>query len=278
MKDDAAIGTEDAAALFSRRSSDFGREDGLRRFPQFGRRLVETARLSPGMQVLDIATGRGALLFPAAEHVGPTGRVVGIDLAPGMVQATAKDIEQRGLANVEVRQMDAEQLDFPEASFDALVCGFGLMFFPHLAQALAGFRRVLRPGGVLAVSTWAKPDAAFEWERDLWRTYGIAERRPDRLMVQRLEEASELAAVLEAAGFHDIEIRSEVDTPSRADEDEWWALMSGGGLMRNALESIGAEQAERFRAEAYEHLRSLRGPGGISQRIEALFARARNPL
>lgn len=277
MKDDSAVRTEDVASLFSRRSSDFGREDGLRRFPHFGRRLVETAGVSAGMHVLDVATGRGALLFPAAEHVGPAGHVIGIDLAPGMVQATAKDVEQRGLANVEVRQMDAEQLDFPASSFDALVCGFGIMFFPHLTRGLTGFRRVLRPGGVLAVSTWAKPDPTFEWEADMWRSYGIAERRPERLMVQRLDEASELAAALDAAGFRDTGVRSEVDMRTRADPDEWWALMSGAGVTRDALESIGPEQAKRFRAETYQHLRLLRGRDGISQRVEALFGLARNP-
>ncbi len=277
MKDEAGVGTEDVATLFSRRSSGFGRADGLRRFPHFGRRLVETASLSPGMHVLDIATGRGALLFPAAEHVGRGGRVVGIDLAPGMVEATAKDVEQRGLDNVEVHRMDAEQLDFPEASFDAIVCGFGLMFFPHLTQALAGFRRVLRPGGAVAVSTWAPNDPSFEWETDMWRTYGIADRRPERLMVQRLQGVSELAAVLDAAGFRDVEVRSEVDTRTQPDVDQWWDLMSGGAMLRDALDSIGAEQAERFRAEACEHLQSLRGPNGISQRVEALFGLARNP-
>ena len=58
MTEEPASGTEDVATLFSRRSSSFGREEGLRRFPHFGRRLVETADLSPGMRVLDVATGR----------------------------------------------------------------------------------------------------------------------------------------------------------------------------------------------------------------------------
>ena len=272
MQNEPAV--QDAATLFSGRASTFG-VGGVRRFPHFGRRLVETAGVSTGMHVLDVAMGRGALLFPAAELVGPTGRVIGTDLAPGMVQATAKDVEQRGLTNVEVRQMDAEQLDFPDGSFDALVCGFGIMFFPHLAQALAGFRRVVRSGGFVAVSTWAKPDPAFEWERDLWRIYGIADRRPDRFMVQRLDEASALNAVLEDASFHEVDVRQEVDTTSRANEEEWWELMSSPGVLRNALDSIGPEQANRFRADAFAQLRLLRGKNGISQRIEALFGLAR---
>jgi hypothetical protein len=96
-------------------------------------------------------------------------------------------------------------------------------------------------------------------------------------MVQRLQDADELASVLDAAGFRDSESRSEVDMRTRPDADQWWELMSGVGIMQDALESLGLEKAERFRVEAYEHLRPLCGPDGISQRVEALFGLARNP-
>src|SRR5688500_2176491 len=83
-----------------------------------GRRLVEGVGVSAGDAVLDVATGRGAVLFPAAERVGPGGSVVGIDLAVGMVERTRAEIERRGVANASVRQMDAERLDFADGSFD----------------------------------------------------------------------------------------------------------------------------------------------------------------
>jgi ubiquinone/menaquinone biosynthesis C-methylase UbiE len=81
-----------------------------------------------------VATGRGAVLFPAAERVGTTGDAVGVDLAEGMVQAANEEAERRGWGP-RVRAMDAEQLDFPDAAFDRVLCGFGIMFFPHLDQA-----------------------------------------------------------------------------------------------------------------------------------------------
>jgi len=228
MQQNPAVGADGVANSFNRIldhdpiSGTFGTDDGIRRFPHFGRRLVEAARLSPGMQVLDVATGRGAVLFPAVDLVGSTGHVVGIDLAPGMVQSTAKDVEQRALSNVEVRQMDAEHLDFADRSFDAILCGFGLMFFPHVSEALAGFRRVLRPGAVLAVSTWAETDPAFAWEMDLWRRYEIVDRHPSNLMAQRLNKPSELHRLLDTASFRDIDVRAEADPRMHADEDEWW--------------------------------------------------------
>src|SRR4051794_29481582 len=107
------------ASAFGDAAGTFGQEQNLRRFPHFGRRLVAVAGLPTGTQVLDVAMGRGAVLFAAVERVGAHGKVTGIDLAPGMVEATALDIERRKLSNVDVHVMDAERLAFPGASFDA---------------------------------------------------------------------------------------------------------------------------------------------------------------
>ena len=122
-------------------------------FPLCGRRLVELAEISEGAHALDVATGTGAVLFPAASLVGPRGRVVGIDIAGPMVAATNSEIVRRHVQNAEARQMDAIALGFPSGSFDCVLCGFALFFIPELARALSEFHRVLRLGGRLAVST-----------------------------------------------------------------------------------------------------------------------------
>ncbi|HKZ54384.1 MAG TPA: class I SAM-dependent methyltransferase, partial [Anaerolineales bacterium] len=109
-----------------------------------------------GASVLDIASGRGASLFPAAERVGPTGRAIGIDLAESMVEEAIREICSRGLGNLEARVMDAENLLFPNATFDYVLCGFCLFFFPQLERALSEMRRVLKPNGRIATSTWGK--------------------------------------------------------------------------------------------------------------------------
>ena len=74
--------------------------------------LWTLAKLLAGTNVLDVAAGRGALLFPAAAKVGANGYVTGIDFSPDMVRETAKDIESRKLNHAEIRQMDAEQMNF----------------------------------------------------------------------------------------------------------------------------------------------------------------------
>jgi len=127
-------------------------------FARFGRRLVDAAGVEPGQRVLDVASGRGAALFPAAERVGSAGHVEGIDLAEGMVQAVNADAAARGVG-ARVRLMDAEHLDFPDGSFDRVLCGFGIMFPPDQLLVLREMRRVLRPGGRVAVSTWREPES-----------------------------------------------------------------------------------------------------------------------
>ncbi len=93
---------QELADFFGRAAPTYG-DVGPRFFSRFGRRLVEVARLPAGARVLDVATGMGAVLIPAAEAVGPQGQVVGIDLSPSMVEETRREIEKRALSNVSVR-------------------------------------------------------------------------------------------------------------------------------------------------------------------------------
>ena len=150
MSDDAEARKSQTTALFSRLAPEY---DPAGCFAHFGRRLVDVVGVEPGQRVLDVATGRGAVLFPAVERVGHAGDVVGVDLAEGMVKATQSDIARRGI-RADVQVMDAEQLDFPDATFDRVLCGFGVMGVPNMGGALDEFRRVLKPTGRLGVSTW----------------------------------------------------------------------------------------------------------------------------
>ena len=118
------------------------------------RRMLELAALAPGERVLDVACGTGLVTFPAAEAVGPNGDVLATDLSEAMVATVTAEAARRGLAHIRARRMDAEQLDVPDASFDVVLCGLGLMYVPDPLQALREFRRALRPGGRAAMAVW----------------------------------------------------------------------------------------------------------------------------
>ena len=121
-------------------------------FSYFGQCLIDLADVDLGDEVLDVAAGRGALLFPIATKIGPTGHVTGINFSPNMVRETAKDIENRKLSHAEIHQMDAEQMSLPNESFDWVMCGFALRMFAEPTRVLQGFYRVLRRAGRVALS------------------------------------------------------------------------------------------------------------------------------
>lgn len=121
-------------------------------------RLVELAEVKPGDRVLDIATGIGEPAVTAARRVGADGRVVATDIAPGMLEIGRERAAELGLANIEFREADAEELDLPEEEFDAALSRFGLMFLPDLGEALRRIRRSLVSGGRFAAAVWSSPE------------------------------------------------------------------------------------------------------------------------
>lgn len=119
--------------------------------------LVESADIKSGDRVLDIATGIGEPALTAARRVGRDGRVVATDQAPQMLALARSRATAEGLQNMEFLEMDAEELDLPEESFDVVLCRQGLQYFPSLVPTLGRVRRLLTPGGRLSAATWGEP-------------------------------------------------------------------------------------------------------------------------
>jgi len=118
--------------------------------------VLAAASLVPGERVLDLACGTGLVSFEAARAVGPDGRVLGIDLSGGMVDAARQRAAGRRVPNIAFARMDAEALALPDASFDVALCALGLMYMPEPEQSLREMRRVLRPGGRLVLAVWGE--------------------------------------------------------------------------------------------------------------------------
>jgi ubiquinone/menaquinone biosynthesis C-methylase UbiE len=233
-------------------------------FAHFGRLLVDIVGVSPGHRVLDIAAGRGAVLFAAAERAGETGEVVGIDLAEGMVEALGKEIAQRGV-NARVQRMDAEQLDFPEASFDRAFCAFGVMFLPAQAEAVAGFRRVIKPGGRIGVSTWKVTQ--IEDLGAVLESLGHGNHRAPGWIT----EANPLSDLLQTAGFCGVQVEESSATFVHADFDQYWQTAMSSG-MRRMLVNLDESQTARVRAAAEERLSDRKKSDGFHLTATALLA------
>lgn len=228
-------------------------EEGASLFPPAARWLVAAAGVRNGDNVLDVATGTGQVLFAAARAVGAGGRVIGIDLTDEMLRYARAGINTERLINVEVTVMDAERLDLPDASFDRVLCGFGLMFFPDPDRALTEIRRVLRPGGTFGATTFAA-NPAMAWQRDLLRSLGVP---GNEIVVEPFSRVDRIGSAFVAAGFADLRVVQH-DAPAHyADEEAWWRAQWHGGR-RAVMEAMDEMTRARYKAAALERLRNLR--------------------
>lgn len=121
--------------------------------------MLDMAGIVPGASVLDVAAGAGDQTLDIAQRIGPQGHVLATDLSPGILALAQKNARQAGFHNVQTLVADGEDLQVEPASFDAVVCRLGLMFFPAPMQGLHGIRRALRPGGRICTMVFSRPES-----------------------------------------------------------------------------------------------------------------------
>ena len=187
--------------------------------------LVDALRAGPGQTVLELACGPGETGLRAAERVRPGGKLIATDAAEPMVELVRERAKQLGLDDVEARVMDAEWIDLPTASVDAVVCRWGYMLLADPGAALRETRRVLRPGGRVSLAAWS------EAPRNPWSSVVGAElvargrmERPEPGAPGQFAWADPqvIRDHLEDAGFTGVEVETLEFTFAYADLDAWW--------------------------------------------------------
>jgi ubiquinone/menaquinone biosynthesis C-methylase UbiE len=158
----------DIAGVFDRAADSYDNV-GVDWFQPIARGLVDELAVRPGERVLDIGCGRGAALIPLARAAGPTGQVLGIDLAPRMVELTARAV--RDLPQVEVRVADASDPGLPPDSVDVIASSLVLFFLPDPAAGVRAWTRLLVGGGRLGVTTFGPRDERWGQLDSLFTPY-----------------------------------------------------------------------------------------------------------
>ena len=248
-----------AAATYNRVGPSF--------FLHFGKRLASVTGILPGSDVLDLATGTGAAVVPAAAVVGPEGRVVGIDLSSGMINRARAEIRHRGIEHAHVLVADADHLPFPDQSFDVVSCSFAIFLFLSLSRPIAESHRVLRSSGRIGFVYSAGEDSEWRWYEQL-----ISRYRPKASLGTERYRPQDVEAALSEAGFKDVSTTVEVHQLTFANAAEFWGWAWSHGD-RAVLESLTGSTVE-FERELFEQFGRRAGPKGVTYRVFAALTLA----
>ena len=211
-------------------------------FADWAAPVCAAAGLKPGDAVLDVACGTGVLARAAWAGVGPQGRVVGLDCNDGMLEVAA-----RGAAPIEWRLAQAEALPYDADSFDAVVSQFGLMFFEDRVAALKEMRRVLRPGGRLAVAVWGRIEDTPGYAAMLallQRLFGDDAANALRAPFA-LGEIDALRALFGKAGWRDAKVETKNGTARFPSIESWVHTDVKGWTLADLIDEAGYEKLQR---------------------------------
>ncbi len=242
-------------------------------------RMLELTLPRPGERVLELACGPGGPGFAAAGRVAPGGEVVVSDVVPEMTAIAAARAEALGLTNVTIRELDLERIDQPDGSYDVVLCREGLMLVADPARAAGEIRRVLRPGGRVALVVWGPR------ERNPWlgvvfdavgEQLGAPVPPPGVPGPFSLADSDRLAGLLSAAGLSAVVV-GEIAVPLHAASfEEWWtrACALAGPLARR-LAALPDDAARAIRDRARKAISVYETPRGLEIPGVALIAAAR---
>ena len=239
---------------------------------RIGQRTVERMSLKRGAHVLDACCGSGASAIPAAEIVGPTGWLLGVDLSQRLLARARAKAAQRGLTYTEFRLGDIEGLDPATETFDAVICVFGIFFLPDMVLGVRHLWQLVRPRGQLAITTWG--GRVFEPGRTAL-LQAVHRERPDLYKESSpwdlISEPAALASLLRDAGVPSDEVVAESGSQALDAPEDFWAVAMGSGY-RGTLEQMDRATRERVRQATLDALTRQN-----VQRIEtnAIYAIAR---
>ncbi len=232
---------------------------------------LDAAKPQPGERVIDVGCGCGATVLALADRVGPSGRVLGLDVSEPMAARARERIDAAALTNAAVRVSDATIAVLPQADADLLFSRFGVMFFADPTAAFANLRHALRPGGRLLFAAW-RPLADNSWFTvPLQAASAVLPPQPPAEPHApgpfAFADADRTRAILTAAGWHNVQAARH-DVPMRlaepGDLTEATACATRVGPVARALAEADPDLRDRARSAVAEALRAHDTAHGIT--------------
>ena len=229
--------------------------------------MLELSAPQPGERVLELACGAGGVGIAAAKLVGPAGEVMLSDIAAEMTTIAAARAAALGLGNVRTLTLDLDDLAQPDQAYDVVLCREGLMFALDPAHAVAEIRRVLRPGGRVAVAVWG-PRARNPWLGIVFDAVsaqlGAPVPPPGIPGPFALDDPDRLARLLADAGLAEVVV-TQVPAPLRDPSfDTWWTRTSAlAGPLAMRLAALPEHAKRQLHARLQEAVRPYQTPTGL---------------
>ena len=260
-REDSLAGWEAAAPGWRRR------QETLRGFgAPVSAWMLDAVSLQPGQRVLELAAGMGETGMLAAELVAPMGGVIVSDQADAMLDGARARAGELGLSNIEFQVIGAEWIDLPLASVDAVLCRWGYMLLADPPAALAETRRVLRPGGRVALAVW---DSAQHNPWALEPTMELIERglssppAPGTPSPFALGDPERVRELLAEAGFAEIEVQAlEIEWRHASFEHFWETTLDLSHTFHNAVLGRPEPEIAEIRAGLADRVAPYGEPNG----------------
>ncbi len=231
----------------------------------YSEEFVDRLRVAENASVLEVAAGSGALTVTLAKHVKS---VLATDFSPKMVAILRNRLNEIGITNVEVEEMDGQALTLEDASFDGAACNFGLMLFTNREKGFSELRRVLRPGGRAVITGWAGPDkneALGFFTMAVQKTYPEMPPPPTPPPVFSLANPSDFKTQMEQAGFQDVEVDFATRKLEVKNFDEFWRMLTvGAPPIRELFAKVGQDGISKLRDTLAKILEERFGSGSIT--------------
>jgi ubiquinone/menaquinone biosynthesis C-methylase UbiE len=239
-----------------------------------GENLLQVLGARPGERILDLGSGTGEPALTLARCQRGRVDITGIDSAAPMVVVAQDKVNREGLENVHFQTMRAEDLDFPDDSFDRALSRFGVMLFDDPLRGTREMRRVLKPGGRFAIAVWSTPETmrTLYWSYQVFGDRIPPELAPPLPKVTSLGGAGVLDELLLLAGFRQFEITSHTFHYQFTSFDEYWDIVEASDILKQQYDALPAEERKEIRDEVALFARDFQGENGLAIPHDYLIA------